>query len=190
MCGYNAGVEPDEGTYSFPHLSSELLLFQYKEQLSMTTNKKKNNGRFVKGTSGNPSGRPPGSRNQSTLLLESLLEGEAYELLRKATELAKGGDVRALQLCLDRLLPPRKDRPVIFDLPPIQKLDDISAAMMSILAAVSAGSITPLEGEAIARILTSYAEVMVNQGLQKRVEKLEQAQPPDEGTVPIQTVYR
>jgi Family of unknown function (DUF5681) len=161
-----------------------------KDQPSMTTNEKKKNGQFAKGTSGNPAGRPPGSRNQSTLLLESLLEGEAYELGRKAIELAKGGDVRALQLCMDRMLPPRKDRPVIFDLRPIQNLDDISVAMMGILAAISEGNITPLEGEAISRILTSYSEVMVNQDLQQRVEKLEHPQPPDEGTVPIDKVYR
>ena len=156
----------------------------------MPTNKKKNNGQFAKGTSGNPSGRPQGSRNQSTLLLESLFDGEGYELGRKAIELAKGGDVRALQLCMDRMLPPRKDRPVIFDLPPIQSLDDVSAGKMSILAAISEGNITPQEGEVISRILDSYAAVMVNQDLQQRVEKLEHPQPPDEGTVPIQKVYR
>jgi Family of unknown function (DUF5681) len=156
----------------------------------MPTNKKKKNGQFAKGTSGNPSGRPQGSRNQSTLLLESLLAGEAYELLRKAIELAKGGDVRALQLCMDRMLPPRKDRPVIFDLPPIQSVDDVSVAMMSILAAVSKGNITPQEGEDVSRILDRYAAVMVSQDLQQRVERLEHPQPPDEGTIPIQKVYR
>ena len=32
-------------------------------------------GKFKKGTSGNPSGRPIGSRNRATLLAEQLLEG-------------------------------------------------------------------------------------------------------------------
>ena len=156
----------------------------------MPTNKKKKNGQFAKGSSGNPSGRPLGNRNQSTLLLESLLAGEGYELFRKAIELAKAGDVRALQLCMDRMLPPRKDRPVTFDLPPIQNLDDVATGKMSILAAISEGNITPQEGEVISRILDGYAGVMVNQDLQRRVEKLEHPQPPDEGTVPIQKVYQ
>ena len=156
----------------------------------MPPNKKKKNGQFAKGTSGNPSGRPPGSRNESTLVLENLFEGDAYELGRKAIELAKGGNIRALQICLDRLAPPRKDRPVMFDLPPIQNLDDVATGKMSILAAISEGNITPQEGEVISRILDGYAGVMVNQDLQRRVEKLEHPQPPDEGTVPIQKVYQ
>ena len=32
-------------------------------------------------------------------------------LTQKAIDLALGGDMAALRLCLDRILPPRKDRP-------------------------------------------------------------------------------
>src|SRR4029077_7685570 len=42
------------------------------------------------GQSGNPSGRPKGSRNRTTLAAEALLDGEAEQLTRKAIELAKG----------------------------------------------------------------------------------------------------
>jgi hypothetical protein len=38
------------------------------------------------------------------------LDGEAEALTRKAIERALEGDTTALRLCLDRLLPPRKDR--------------------------------------------------------------------------------
>jgi hypothetical protein len=48
----------------------------------MTTEKRITEGQFHKGSSGNPSGRPPGSRNKTTLLCEQLLEGEAEELIR------------------------------------------------------------------------------------------------------------
>jgi len=37
---------------------------------------------FQKGQSGNPAGRPPGSRNKKTLVLEALLEGEAEGIAR------------------------------------------------------------------------------------------------------------
>src|ERR1019366_2523784 len=53
----------------------------------MSTKRTNGSGQFSKGTSGNPSGRAPGSRNQATLLMESLLEGEAEQLNRKALEL-------------------------------------------------------------------------------------------------------
>jgi hypothetical protein len=45
------------------------------------------------GESGNPKGRPHGSRHAVSLAVESLLDGEAAVLTRKCIELAKGGDL-------------------------------------------------------------------------------------------------
>jgi hypothetical protein len=100
---------------------------------------------FKRGKSGNPAGKPKGSRNTATRAMEALLDGEAEELTRKAVELAKGGDMAALRLCLDRILPPRKDRPVSFALPSVASPNDAAAAMSSILGAVSSGEITPVD---------------------------------------------
>ena len=66
---------------------------------------------FEKGTSGNPSGRPRGSRNATTLALEALLDGQANALTQKAIDLALAGDMAALRLCLDRILPPARIAP-------------------------------------------------------------------------------
>ena len=151
----------------------------------MSTERKKNNSQFARGTSGNPSGRPPGSRNHATLLMEALLEGEAHELTRKAIDLAKAGDTHALRLCLDRLMPPGKDRLVHFDLPPIRGLDDVPLVMVSIMAAISEGKITPQEGEVISRILAEHAKVMTTQDVERRLQKLEQGPPPNEDDVTI-----
>jgi len=146
---------------------------------------KTNNGRFPRGTSGNPSGRPQGSRNRATLLMEALLEGEAQQLTRKAVELAKQGDTQALRLCLDRLMPPRKDRLVQFDLPPIDNLDAISLGMASIVAAISEGKITPQEGELLSRILAEHANVLANRDLERRVAALETRRSPDENKLTV-----
>src|SRR6516225_9807088 len=62
---------------------------------------------FEKGRSGNPAGRPRGSRNRSTLAAQLLLQGEAEALTRKAVELALGGDPTALRLCLSHCAAPR-----------------------------------------------------------------------------------
>ena len=72
---------------------------------------------FVKGQSGCPAGKPKGARHRTTLAAEALLDGEAEVLTRKAIELALAGDSPALRLCLDRILPPRRERPVRFALP-------------------------------------------------------------------------
>ena len=83
---------------------------------------------FEPGKSGNPAGKPKGSRNQITLAIEALLDGEGEALTKKAIELAKTGDMQALRLCLDRLVPPRKDRPVSFELPAITCAGDAAKA--------------------------------------------------------------
>ena len=52
---------------------------------------------------GNP-GRRPGSKNRTTVVSEALLRGEATELVRKAIELAKGGNVPMLKVLVERIL--------------------------------------------------------------------------------------
>jgi adenine/guanine phosphoribosyltransferase-like PRPP-binding protein len=98
---------------------------------------------FEKGESGNPAGRPRGSRNRATLLMEGLLADDAEAIGRKAVAMAKQGDMAAIRLCMDRLLPPRKDEPVAFELPPLEKPADSVAAAAEIVAAVAAGGLTP-----------------------------------------------
>jgi hypothetical protein len=149
----------------------------------MTTERKDRNtgtGRFIKGTSGNPAGRPSGSRNQATLLMETLLDGEAEQLLRKVIELASGGDIHALHLCLDRLLAPRKDRPIHLSLPPIEDAQQVSSAMSALVGAIGEGHITPGEGEILANILAVQTNVLATGDLERRVERLEQAASTDQ----------
>ena len=82
-----------------------------------------------------------------------MLEGEAKALTRKAIELGLAGDTTALRLCLERLVPPRKDRPILLDLPAIKSADDAAKAIGTVLAAVAEGRITPSEaGEVMALI--------------------------------------
>ncbi len=141
----------------------------------MSTKGKKSSGQFAKGTSGNPSGRPAGSRNKATLLMEALLEGEAEQLTHKAIELAKAGDTRALKLCLERLAPPCKDRLVQFDLPPARNLNEVALGVEYILAAISEGKITPPEGELLSRIVAEHAKLITTREVNERFEKLELA---------------
>jgi hypothetical protein len=101
---------------------------------------------FKPGQSGNPNGRPKGARNRATLASEALLDGEADALTRKAIELALAGDTMALRLCLERVLPPRKDRPISLAMPTITSAEDAAMAANAVLAAVAGGHITLSEG--------------------------------------------
>lgn len=78
----------------------------------MTENTESKQVGWVKGQSGNPSGRPKGAKNKTTLAAESLLKDHAEAITQKVIDLALQGDLLALKMCMDRLLPlPR--RPVI-----------------------------------------------------------------------------
>src|SRR5713226_2536232 len=72
--------------------------------------------KFQPGQSGNPAGRPPGSRNKKTLAAEALLEGELERLTREAIDRAMDGDPLLLRLCITRLMPAPRGRRVQLDL--------------------------------------------------------------------------
>ena len=116
-----------------------------RKTTAATTASKQRGRPFPKGRSGNPAGRPPGARNAATLAAEQLLDGEATTITRKAIELAKLGDMVAVRLCLDRIVPPRRDRPVHFALPPLNSADDAGKAIAAIATAVASGELTPTE---------------------------------------------
>jgi len=124
---------------------------------------------FAKGNAG----RPKGARNRTTLAVEALLDGEARKLTKKAVALALAGDTTALRLCLERLAPPRKDRPVIFDLPPIDGAKDHPAAIAAIIAAVAGGQLTPAEANGLADVLEAHRRAIETSEIVERIEALE-----------------
>ena len=136
---------------------------------------------FRPGQSGNPSGRPRGSRNATTIALESLLNGQAKALTQKAVDLALAGDLVALRICLDRILPIRKNRPIEFVLPPIKTIADAPKAIGAITEAVARGEITVTDAADISRLVETYVRAVEAADLSKRLTALEEATRCDRG---------
>jgi hypothetical protein len=132
---------------------------------------------FEKGESGNPAGRPRGSRNRATLLMEGLLADDAEAIGRKAIAMAKQGDMAAIRLCMDRLAPPRKGEPVAFELPPLDKPADSVAAAATIVAGVAAGELTPSEAADLAKVIDVYVRAIATKAFDERLTKLEATTP-------------
>lgn len=130
---------------------------------------------FKPGESGNPRGRTPGARCKATMAAQMLLDGEAEALTRKCVELALEGDLTALRLCLERIVPPRKESPVKLKFPPLESTADLTEAMSAILAAVGTGSITPSEASTLAGIVSSCGKVFELIELEARIASLEEA---------------
>ena len=135
--------------------------------------------KFEKGQSGNPAGRPLGSRNTATDLAEALLDGEAEGLVRKCIELALAGDRTALKLCIERLVP-RRARAARFDLPEIAGPADIAPAIGAIARAAAAGTITAADGAELARIVESCVRALDIAEFERRLKELELKELEDE----------
>ena len=136
------------------------------------TGGKQGNGRFAQGVSGNPRGRPRGSRNKASLLAEALLDGDAEALVRTAIELAKKGDGVALRLCLERLLPVKRERAITIDLPPITSPENAKEAMASIIASVARGELSPSEANQFSELIDTYVRAAEATDLAKRLEEV------------------
>ena len=131
--------------------------------------------KFKKGQSGNPNGKPKGARNKATLAAEALLDGEAEVITRKAIEKAKEGDMAAIRLCLERILPTIKSRPIEIDLPPVETAEDITAAQGAVIAAMARGEITPDDASTVAGVLEAKRRAIETVELEKRLDILEKA---------------
>ncbi len=132
-------------------------------------------GRNTDGTfsSGN-AGRPKGARNHKTVAIESLLEGQAEALTQTAISKALEGDSVALRLCLDRIMPARKDRCLEVHLPQIREPRDLLGAARVLILSVQTGELTPLEGDKVMSLLERCQKLFVSVDLVERIEALEQ----------------
>ena len=126
-------------------------------------------GRF---TAGNP-GRPRGARHKATVAALALLDGQAEALTQRAVQLALWGDTTALRLCIERLVPPRKDAPVTFTLPAMQSAADAAVAAGALLEAVAAGELTPAEGSALMGLVDAFRKALETSKLETRLAALE-----------------
>ena len=136
----------------------------------------KQDTQFKPGQSGNPSGRPKGARNKSTVAAEALLDGESEALTRRCIDLAMEGDSTALRLCLSRILPVKRENPISLDLPALKDSQDSLRAIGTVLEAVGAGMITPSEGQAVASLLETHRRTFEVEELERRLEVLEAQQ--------------
>jgi hypothetical protein len=137
--------------------------------------KQRKRGRpFEPGVSGNPNGRPKGSRNRTTLLAEMLVQDEAETLIRKFLEKAKEGDTAALRFVMEYLLPRGRDRSISFEFEEIQSPADAAKGSAAVLAACARGELTPDEATKFMDLITAHTENLEAAQLEPEIKRLQQ----------------
>ena len=129
---------------------------------------------FLPGQSGNLAGRPPGSRGKATLMAQALFDENGKAIIEKINDLALNeGNLTALKICIDRILPALKSRPVHYSLPDIKTTEDIVAAYGAILKAASEGHMTPDDVSKFTSVLEAMRRAIESADTDKRLAKIE-----------------
>jgi hypothetical protein len=132
-------------------------------------------GRFLRGQSGNPAGRPRGCLDHVNRAAQILLAGEGAALTRRAIEMALDGDPAAMRLCLERVLGPCRERAVEFVMPPIKSAADLATAMAAVATATAQGAITPREAMQLGQVVEAYVRAVEATEFERRLKALELA---------------
>jgi hypothetical protein len=80
-----------------------------------------------------------------------------------------------LRLCLDRIIAPRRERPIQLAVPPIRSASDIAAAMGAIVKAAAQGTITPDEAFKLSQMVDTFVRAIDTSDFDKRLQILENA---------------
>ena len=95
------------------------------------------------------------------------LKGTHHKATR--TAMAPEGDGTALRPCLERIAPPQRDAPVIFDQPRMETASDAATAVGAVLGAMALGELTPTEGVHIIQFVETCRRTLETCELETRV---------------------
>src|SRR5580704_9007531 len=129
---------------------------------------------FIKGQSGNPAGRRPGSRNKVTQLVEEMVEAGAERVTRELLDHACLGNPTALRICFGQLMPQRRGAPVPISLPPVETLADLDKWSVAILNGIASGEMNAAEAIELMKVVESVSRRLKAAETDARVARLEQ----------------
>jgi hypothetical protein len=127
---------------------------------------------FRPGRSGNPQGARLGSRHRTSVLLDKMMQHDAKDIGKVAIERAKGGDMTAIKILLDRLSPVPRGRFLRFQAPKIENPADLAAFTASVLQALANGELTAAEASDITSVVAVFLQALQTAGLRVDVSEL------------------
>jgi translation elongation factor EF-1alpha len=128
---------------------------------------------FKKGQSGNPAGRPKGSPDKRAKFREAFSD-QAEDLISKVIEQALEGDMAALRMCIERIVPPVKPERGDIQI----KFEDnatLTEKGVTVIDSVASGNISIDQGQDMILMLHTQKRLVELDELLNRVERLESA---------------
>jgi hypothetical protein len=123
------------------------------------------------GKTGNPAGRPKGLRDRRAALRYKLTR-HLPAILKTLTDAAKGGDIQAAKLILERTLPALKTAAEPLTLP---GADTPASQGRTVLGACAQGDISPDEAASFMQAISAQSRVVEVEELAQRVAALEES---------------
>jgi hypothetical protein len=130
---------------------------------------------FQPGQSGNPAGRAVGSRNKKTIAMEEAFLAQAEALVQNVVDRAMRGEPAAMRLCMERVLPVGRGRPLPIDLPTIRSAEDAQAAAAVIAGALKEGAISAREAVDLLRVVEGFTRLAGAIEIIKKIARAEVA---------------
>ncbi len=122
---------------------------------------------------GNP-GRPPGTRNKATVLLETLFEAGAAEIGAHILAAVRSGNMAAARIAVDRIYPVRRGSQIgVPNFPKLETAADVPMAHAALIAAVAEGLITAEEAKPLSDLLANFTNSLDAVAFAERLAELE-----------------
>lgn len=131
------------------------------------------NGRFAKGNPGGP-GRPPKPAMAAVAALDELGVQAARELIGVVMEQARAGNLKAVDMVLQRIWPVPRGRPVQIDAPPVRACTDLMSAHGAVVDAVLAGDVSAAEGARVSAVLETQRRIVSDVELERLITEFEE----------------
>ena len=152
-----------------------ILMFSGKEQAKPKPTPRAG-GKFKPGQSGNPAGKPKGSRDKRTAFRAAIAE-HADEIINSVIEQALSGDIQAQKMCLDRIVSTLRPEslPITISLPrgSVSTSKGLIAASASIIRATATGKLSATDAQALSALLEGQRKMIELTDIVERLECLE-----------------
>jgi hypothetical protein len=106
------------------------------------------------------------------VLLDKMMQHEAKDIGKVAIERARGGDMTAIKILLDRLSPMPRGRFLGFQVPKIENPADLARFTALVLQALANGELTAAEAADIMSVVAVHLQALQTSGLGVDVSEL------------------